>query len=208
MKTQIVNGLKECKMGYEKNDAKVTGKLGEKEVKQKLVELGLAVRRPGGGDIGIDFLAHFPGSPDLAAKLQVKGRRQKDTPRWFQATVTAKMLKEAYEKGVNLEQTWRNRINFVDFWLLVSIPLNEIWVLPASITMELAELNWPYYKTREDNQFDQLHYDKYGKIKKKQKELNLNKTDKNGQKFTDRFKYYLNNFDLIIEFLRKLEIEP
>jgi uncharacterized protein YxeA len=192
-------------MGYEKDDAKVTGKLGEKEAKQKLEEYGLSVYEPEGKDVGIDFLAHFPERPEFTVKLQVKGRRQIENPRWFQVSISPSKIKAAYEKSMDLEQLWRDKISMVDFWLLASIPLNEIWVLPYEKTLELAELNHPYYKTRKDNQYDKPHYDKHGRFAKKQKELNLDLLDENGlQKLTERFKFYLNNFDQIGDFLNRL----
>ena len=196
------NDFKDLKMGYEKSDAQITGKLGEKEAQQALRNYGLIPHPPGGKDIGIDLIAYFPERPNSFATIQVKGRRKIDTPRWFQATVPKSMLQHYYDTGLNLEQTWRDRIKQVDFWFLVSIPLNEIWVFPSDKTLELAELNIPHYKTRRDNQFDVLEYDKRGKVKKKQKELNLHKSDANGVILADRFKFYLNNFDLVSEFLK------
>lgn len=196
---------KEVNMGYEKDDAKETGDLGEGEARRKLEAYGLMVSEPDGPDVGIDFLAYFPERPDLSAKLQVKGRRKIDSPRWFSAPVAKSKIKAAYEKNMDLEQLWRDQISLVDFWLLVSIPLNEIWVLPYEKTIELAELNNPHYITWQDNQFDEPHYDKYGKLANKKKELNLDQLDKDGQKLTERFKFYLNNFDQIGDFLKRLQ---
>ena len=81
--------------------------------------------------------------------------------------------------------------------MLVSIPYNEIWVMPSPNVVQLAEHNAIFFSNRNDNRFDKITYDPRGKIAKKQKELNLDKTNSSGEKLAAVFKKNLNNFEII-----------
>jgi len=160
-------------MGYEDGRAGRTGRLGEKEAIQFLVSHGFSAVSPSGKDVGVDLIVSPKENPTQFAKVQVKGRRQIANPRWFQLSITPAQIEAAWLNGQPLESLWKNKIRMVDFWVMVSIPLNEVWVIPSDKVMEIAELNSRKYCSRLDNQYDKPSYTKHGKIAKKQKELNL-----------------------------------
>lgn len=92
----------------------------------------------------------------------------------------------------------------VDFWVLVSIPLNEIWIFPSTIIFDIAEVNARIYCNRRDNNFDQIYLNKHGKIEKKQKELNLDVLDSSGVYLHDKYKEYKGNCSVIYNYLKRL----
>lgn len=188
-------------MSYRDGIAKKTGRIGEKEADIFLANHGFDAKRPPGPDVGIDRVVRLPERPQKHAKIQVKGRGQVANPRWFQLTVPATQIRDAFERGEDLEQLWKQRIYQVEFWLLVSIPKNEIWVFPSDVILEIAMVNECQYKTRQDNQYKAPHYDRNGKIQKKQKELNLDITDDSGTLLWQRFQSYRDNAEAINSFL-------
>jgi hypothetical protein len=95
-----------------------------------------------------------------------------------------------------LDQAWANKILQTDFWLLISIPLDEIWVIPSSVVLDIARANEAIYSTRLDNQYDALQYDLRGKVAKKQKELNLDIVV-NGKPLWSQLVPYRNNTDAL-----------
>jgi hypothetical protein len=102
----------------------------------------------------------------------------------------------------SIRDTWKQRILFVDFWILVSVPRTEMWVLPAIKALELAILNEPFHVNRRDNQYDRPYFKPNGKIEAKQKELDLGRTV-DGIPLTQTFGSYINNFSIIFDFLMK-----
>lgn len=188
-------------MSYEDGFAKKTGHIGEAECDKFLKENGFNSVRPTGSDIGIDRIVSSKEYPNKSAKIQVKGRSQVENPRWFQLTVPGVQLRDAYARGQDLNEIWRKRIFMVDFWILVSILYNEIWIFPSQIIYQIAEANFPKYHTRRDNNYSQIYIDKNGKVEKKQKELNLDIYDVNGIQLFKKYKEYINNISLIHEFL-------
>lgn len=192
-------------MSYQDGTAKMTGRIGEREADNFLIRHGFNVLRPPGQDIGVDRLVNHPEASDKEAKVQVKGRRQESNPRWFQLTVTAAKIRDAYERGEDLEKLWRERIYQVDFWLLVSTPKNEIWVFPSEVIFKIAAANHKHYKSRRDNQYEKPDYDKNGKIQKKQKELNLDVCDEGGSPLWKKYQKFLNNPEPIYNFITEDE---
>lgn len=141
-------------MSYIDGFAKVTGHLGEAEVDRFFEKNGLLYFRPSGKDIGIDRIIKLNESGKKEAKIQIKGRRQEANPRWFQLTVTSKQQEIYYRNKKDLNELWRNRISMVDFWVLVSIPLSEIWIFPSATIFEIVEANTTIYCNRRDNNYD------------------------------------------------------
>ena len=188
-------------MSYKDGTAKITGKIGESEIDQFFKKNGLYFSRPPGLDLGIDRFVSLNSTSALKAKIQIKGRRQAGNPRWFQLSITHSQIIKALSDKADLNDLWRKKIDMVDFWILVSIPNQEIWVFPSKIIHEIAKLNYPIYKSRKDNDYSQVHHDKRGNIAKKQKELNLDIKDLNGITLAERFSFYRNNITPLLDFL-------
>ncbi len=188
-------------MSYIDGIARITGKIGEAEVDQFFKNYGLYYYRPPGLDIGIDRIVSLNDKSTIQAKIQIKGRRQISNPRWFQLSITPVQISKSFNDKTDLNNLWKKKIDMVDFWILVSLPKNEIWVFPSHVIHEIAIINYSVYKTRNDNDYSQVHYTKTGKIAKKQKELNLDITDKFGTPLTEKFAFYKNNISQLIDFL-------
>lgn len=185
-------------MGYEDGRAGVTGKIGEEEAVHFLRNGGFFASRPTGRDVGIDLIITHEKYRNFKATAQVKGRRQLKNPRWFQLSITPTQIKNAWERSEYLESLWKNKILLVDFWIMVSIPCEEIWIFPSNKVLDIAQLNAIRYSSRRDNQFDKPHYDKNGKIAKKQKELNLDIVI-DGEPLWQMFSEYRNSFKPVSE---------
>jgi hypothetical protein len=190
-------------MSYKDGLAKRTGHLGEKECDEFLKENGFISVKPTGPDNGIDRIVSLKEYPNKSAKIQVKGRSQVENPRWFQLTVPRVQLRNAYAIGQDLNQLWKKRIFMVDFWILISIPNNEIWIFPSQIIYQIAEANFIKYHTRRDNNYSQVNIDKNGRVEMKHKELNLDIFDTNGIQLFKKYKEYINNISLIHDFLNQ-----
>lgn len=188
-------------MSYKDGIAKFTGKIGEAETDLFFMKNALHSFRPPGLDIGIDRIVSLNPLRGIQAKIQIKGRRQVGNPRWFQLSITPSQIIKALSDKTDLNDLWRKKIDMVDFWILVSIPNQEIWVFPSKIIQEIAELNYSIYKSRKDNDYSQVHHDKRGNIAKKQKELNLDIKDENGITLEKRFSFYRNNITPLLDFL-------
>lgn len=190
-------------MSYKDGIARITGRIGEAEVDQLFKHNGLYFFRPPGLDIGIDRVVSLNEKSTIQAKIQIKGRRQISYPRWFQLNVTPDQISKSVKEKTDLNNLWLKKIDMVDFWILVSIPKNEIWVFPSQVIHEIASINSTKYKTRNDNDYSRFHYTKHGKIAKKQKELNLDIKDNCGIVLTERFSIFRNNINPLIDFLRE-----
>lgn len=190
-------------MSYKDGIANFTGKIGETEADQFFQKNGLHSFRPPGPDIGIDRIVSLSNSLGIQAKIQIKGRRQVKNPRWFQLSITPSQIFKAISDKIYLNDLWKKKIDMVNFWILVSIPNKEIWVFPSRVIHEIAEINYPIYKSRKDNDYSQVHHDKRGNIAKKQKELNLDIKDKNGILITERFSFIKNNITPLLDFLNE-----
>jgi hypothetical protein len=175
-----------------------TGKLSEQRVHERLESLGLEVHKPI-PDCGVDLIVHFPGKPGSVAKIQVKGRNPKKNPnlRWFQIRVTSNDLAKARDRGISASQSWMEKVNKVDFFILDAVKADEMWVIKRNQIYELIKLNECNYASRPDNIFNYV-----APLKQKQKELNLD-IEVNGIKLTTVFKNCKDNFNLILEFLKK-----
>lgn len=173
-------------MSYKDGIAKRTGHIGEKEADAFLTTNGFETSVPPGKDVGIDRLVRRPDG-DRTARVQVKGRSQISNPRWFQFTVTASSIRNTWDRRESLETLWRQRIFMCDFWLLVSVPMGEVWVFPSNVILNIVEDIAHHYVGRADNQYEQPHYDKNGKIQKKQKELNLDVCDKSNVLIREKY---------------------
>jgi hypothetical protein len=160
-------------MGYGDRHAGETGRIGEAEADSFLMQHGFVAMRPPGRDTGIDRLITSSEWPDVRVTAQVKGRRQMANPRWFQLSITPSQIRDATKCGQSLDSLWQHKIMMVDFWIMVSLPMNEVWVIPSRRVMDIAHLNSQYYRTRRDNQYDKPHLDERGNHAKRQKELNL-----------------------------------
>jgi hypothetical protein len=171
-----------------------TGKLTEASVLNRLSSLGLDAYKPI-PDKGIDIIAKLPDKPDKIIKIQVKGRNPKKDPnwRWFQIRVSPNELLKAKNKGIDAKQAWIDKVNKVDFFVLYAVKHDEMWVLPKEKVFELIKLNENRYGNRPDNVFA---YDE--PLKQKQKEMNLD-IEVEGEKMTERFSEYKNNFQIILD---------
>jgi hypothetical protein len=98
-------------------------------------------------------------------------------------------------------QTWIDKVNKVDFFVLDAVKHDEMWVLPKEKIFELIKLNEHRYSSRPDNVFN---YE--APLKQKQKEMNLD-IEIEGEKLTEKFAEYLDNFQLILDALAKSAIE-
>jgi len=173
-----------------------TGKLTEFRVLTKLRSIGLVAYKPV-PDRGIDIEVKSREQPGKIVKIQVKGRNPKYDPnwRWFQIRVQPKELSTAKKKGLDADQTWIDKVNKVDFFVLDAVKHDEMWVLPAEKIFELIKLNEQRYSSRPDNVFN---YE--APLKQKQKEMNLD-IEVEGDKLTGKFAEYLDNFQLILDAL-------
>ncbi len=170
-----------------------TGKLTEHRVLTKLRSIGLVAYKPA-PDRGVDIEVKSLEHPAKIIKIQVKGRNPKYDPnwRWFQIRVQPKELLEAKKAGVDADQTWVNKVNKADFFVLDAVRHDEMWVLPKEKVFELIKLNAHKYRSRPDNVFN---YEE--PLKQKQKEMNLD-IEVEGEKLTEKFAEYLDNFELIL----------
>ena len=170
------------------------GQKTEQRVMNKLRSMGLVAYKPvpdRGVDIEVKSLEH----PDKIIKLQVKGRNPKYDPnwRWFQIRVQPKELLDAKKKGMDADQTWIDKVNKADFFVLDAVRHDEMWLFPKEKIFELIQLNAHRYSTRPDNIFN---YEE--PLKQKQKEMNLD-IEVQGEKLTEKFAEYLDNFNLILD---------
>jgi hypothetical protein len=173
-----------------------TGKLTEFRVLTKLRSLGLVAYKPV-PDRGIDIEVKSREQPGKIVKIQIKGRNPKYDPnwRWFQIRVQPKELSTAKKNGIDADQTWIDKVNKVDFFVLDAVKHDEMWVLPTEKIFELIKLNEQRYSSRPDNVFN---YE--APLKQKQKEMNLD-IEVEGEKLTGKFAEYLDNFQLILDAL-------
>jgi hypothetical protein len=171
-----------------------TGKLTEYRVLAKLRSIGLVAYKPA-PDRGIDIEVKSLEHPEKIIRIQVKSRNPKYDPnwRWFQIRVQPKELFEAQENGVDADQAWIDKVNKVDFFVLDAVKHDEMWVLPKEKVFELIKLNEHKYGSRPDNVFNYKE-----PLKQKQKEINLD-IEVAGEKLTEKFAGYLNNFKLILD---------
>jgi hypothetical protein len=174
----------------------VTGIMTESRVKQKLESLGLIVRKPI-PDIGIDFEVFSPVDRSKCARIQVKGRNPKmiKTYRWFQLRIQKSEMEFAKSVGMKPDETWRKKLDMIDFFILDAVFYDEMWVLTREQTLKLISLNKYQYGLRPDNIF---FYE--NPIKGKQKEMNL-EAQVPGIPIIEQFKSCRNNFVPILNFL-------
>jgi hypothetical protein len=59
-----------------------------------------------------------------------------------------KDLAAGMRKGIPAEQTWMDKIDKIDFFVLDAIKANELWVLSRSQVYDLIALNEHVYSTR------------------------------------------------------------
>ena len=171
-----------------------TGKKTEHRVLNKLRSLGLVAYKPP-PDRSVDIEVKSLDHPNKIIKLQVKGRNPKYDPnwRWFQIRVQPKELLNAKKKGMDADQTWIDKVNKADFFVLDAVRHDEMWVLPKEKIFELIQLNAHRYSARPDNIFNYQE-----PLKQKQKEMNLD-IEVQGEKLTEKFAEYLDNFNLILD---------
>ena len=177
-----------------------TGKLTEYRVLTKLRSIGLVAYKPV-PDRGIDIEVKSLEHPDKIIRLQIKGRNPKYDPnwRWFQIRVQPKELLTAKKNGMDADQTWTDKVNKTDFFVLDAVKHDEMWVLPKEKIFELIKLNAHRYSSRPDNVFN---YE--APLKQKQKEMNLD-IEVEGEKLTEKFAEYLDNFQLILDALTQTQ---
>jgi hypothetical protein len=187
-------------MSYKNSSAKSTGKITEAETDKFFIEHGFNCVQPQGQDIGIDRIVTSDKYQGIEAKIQVKGRYPENTPRWFQFKVNSAKIRKAIKSGKDLNELWKERIYMVDFWVLISIPKNEIWIFPSKVIHEIANINYHKYKGRKDNNFNEVFKDKNEKIEKKQKELNLDIENENGIKLYKQFEEYKFNISCVEDY--------
>ena len=100
-------------------------------------------------------------------------------------------------KGIDAGQTWIDKVNKADFFVLDAVKHDEMWVLPRERIFELIKFNQHKYGSRPDNVFN---YEI--PLKQKQKEMNLD-IEVDGEKLTQKFAEYRDNFQLIVDSLQK-----
>jgi hypothetical protein len=110
-------------------------------------------------------------------------------------------LSAAQKAGIDAHQTWIDKVNKVDFFVLDAVKHDEMWVLPKEKIFELIKLNEHRYSSRPDNVFN---YE--APLRQKQKEMNLD-IEIEGEKLTEKFAEYLDNFQLILSAVAKSAIE-
>ena len=163
-----------------------TGDTTEKLVQQKLESLGFLVEQ-GPDKKSVDLVVAHPDRPNTWLNIQVKGRGKTQTNeryRWFQLRMTERQRLDACEMGLSLEDAWRPKVDKCDFFILVSLKHNELWVFHKDEVAELIELN----KTRYGN------WTEWKKGIKVEMDLDI---EVNGTPLTTIFKKNKNNFDKI-----------
>lgn len=190
-------------MSYATINAKQTGIAGEFIADFYLRQHGYKTDIPEGKDEGIDLLVYTSEKPEIRARIQVKSRGQVANPRWFQLTVPPSWIEKAKENLSDLNQLWVKRIEMVDFFMMVSLPLAEVWMFPSAIVKAIAEENAQVYHTRLDNDYSALHYNRDGRLARKQKELNLDIADRNGQMLWKKYWGYRNNLMCLGEYFKQ-----
>ena len=183
----------------EKSPAPVvsTGKRPGHRVLTRLRSMGLVAHKPG-TDRGVAIEVKSLEHPGKIIKVQVKTRNPKYDPnwRWFQISVQPKELSEAKKRGLEADQTWIDKVNKADYFVLDAVKHDEMWVLPRERIFELIKFNQHKYGSRPDNVFN---YEE--PLKQKQKEMNLD-IEVDGEKLTQIFAEYLDNFQLILDSVR------
>ncbi|MBK8807430.1 MAG: hypothetical protein IPO21_12610 [Bacteroidales bacterium] len=166
-----------------------TGILTEELVKEKLVEYGITYEKPI-PDVGIDFIVWK--QKDITACIQVKGRGEIQTNkkyRWFQIR-TKDQREKAIEVGLDVSEAWRIKVDYCDFFILVSLKYDEHWVFPKEKIIEIIEINSAIHGKRKDN------------ITGSQAEISLD-IQSDGIYLFEKYKAYLNNYSQIVDFLNK-----
>ena len=156
-------------------------------VSKELKSLGLIARKPI-PDKGIDLIVYHPDNPDKRLNLQIKGRGAKQSNkryRWFQLRTS----KAQRERAPDPKDAWRMKVEKCDFFLLVSLYYDEVWVFPQKQVIELIERNQVVYGHRKNN------------IRGEQVEMDLD-IQYEGTPLTELYKENKNNFMLI---MKKLE---
>ena len=173
-------------------------KITANRVLTKLRSLGLVAYKPV-PDRGIDIEVKSLEHPGKIIRIQVKTRNPKYDPnwRWFQIRVQPRELSAAKNNGIDADQTWIDKVNNADFFVLDAVKHDEMWVLPKEKIFELIKLNEHRYGRRPDNVFN---YE--APLKQKQKEMNLD-IEVEGEKLTEKFAEYLDNFQLILDAIAK-----
>jgi hypothetical protein len=179
-----------------------TAKIKGNRVLTKLRYLGLVAYKPV-PDRGIDIEVKSLEHPGKILRIQVKTRNPKYDPnwRWFQIRVQPKELSAAEKNGIDADQTWIDKVNKADFFVLDAVKHDEMWVLPKEKIFELIKLNGHRYGSRPDNVFN---YE--APLKQKQKEMNLD-IEVEGEKLTEKFAEYLENFQLILDALAQNAVD-
>jgi len=173
-----------------------TGNLTESRVRQKLESFGLIVIKPI-PDVGIDFEVFNPEDKSKCARIQVKGRNPKQikTYRWFQLRVQKREMELAREAGIPATETWKKKVQMVDFFIFDAVFHDEMWILSQEQTFQLISLNENQYGRRPDNIF---YYE--DPLKGRQKEMNF-EAQVPGISIIERFESCKNNFIPILNFL-------
>ena len=168
-----------------------TGYNTEKIAKEKIESLGLVVRKPKYDD-GVDLEAYDPENPVKIVKIQIKGRNIQSSSnwnRWFQLRTSSAQRQRAESRGIPAADAYKEKVLKCDFFILVSVKHNEMWVFPQKDVLELIELNKTVYGNRPDN------------VRGEQKEMNLD-IIVDGTPLTELYLYNLNNFEPIIKMLK------
>lgn len=168
----------------------ITGKLTEEKVIKSLKDSGLVAEKPV-PDKGIDLDVYHPGNPVNKIKIQIKGRGENpQNGRWFQIRTSPKQRNDAVKLGLHVSETYKEKVKLCDFFILVSLKHDELWVFPIDVILEIIGINREYYKNRKDNQNGH------------QAEINLEITDSSGILLYKKYYFYRNNVSLIKENLK------
>lgn len=168
-----------------------TGYSTEKMVREKLETLGFTVRKPKYDD-GVDFEVYKVENPKKIVKVQVKGRNiqlSSDRNRWFQIRTSPSQRRKAELNGISAADAYKEKVSKCDFFILVSVKHDEMWVFSQQEILELIELNKSVHGNRPDN------------VRGEQKEMELDIVV-NGISLTKVFELNLNNFNPIIDMLK------
>lgn len=127
-----------------------TGKKTEEWVKDKILEFGLDIYKPV-PDKGIDFVITSKNKRNTLLNVQVKGRgkvQKNKKYRWFQIRTPKKLPKEISDDNLLLCETWRKKVELVDFFILVCEMYREFWIFEPQDIEQIIHINNLKYGNR------------------------------------------------------------
>ena len=96
------------------------------------------------------------------AKVRVKGHGDVNDPCWFSLTFFEEDIQSALEKRIKRDKAWKCNVAKYDFFILVSLPLNRMWLFTPQEIVKLIEINLKQYdlpKERETHRKVEMNFD-------------------------------------------------